>query len=151
MLYGHKVIIHTGHQNLTHPASVHFLDRVLLQCLLLKECGAAKHYIPGEKNIVVDALSRLPTEQVFTFDQENDSPLNLSVIAAEQVSDQHLQTNLLEKHPKYTREPFGRTQLFMRTAQTTKSTYLNLYARQSFNDMIPCYRTQKSNACRPLS
>jgi len=38
-------------------------------------------YIEGEKNIVADALSRLPTEELFVFEEENEFPLKLEVIA----------------------------------------------------------------------
>jgi hypothetical protein len=34
----------------------------------LEEHGVEIEYLEGQKNIVADALSRLPTEEVFNFD-----------------------------------------------------------------------------------
>ena len=81
MLYGHAIIVKTDHKNLTHQVSTHASDRILRQRLLLEEYGVDLQYIEGEKNIVADALSRLPTEELFVFEEENEFPLKLEVIA----------------------------------------------------------------------
>ncbi len=95
MLLGHTIIVQTDHKNLTHPASTHTSDRVLRQRLLLEEYGAELQYIPGEKNIVADALSCIPTEELFTFDNDTDFPLNLQLIANKQAE------ALAKQPPKY--------------------------------------------------
>jgi hypothetical protein len=51
-------------------------------------------YIKGEKNIVADVLSRLPTAELFLIDEEEDFPLNLRLIAEYQSTDETLQKNL---------------------------------------------------------
>jgi hypothetical protein len=56
-------------------------DGSLIRCHLLEEYGVDLQYIEGENNIVADALSRLPTEELFVFDKENEFPLQLAIIA----------------------------------------------------------------------
>jgi len=58
-------------------------------------------YIQGEKNVVTDALSRLPTEELFIFDVDEDLPLNLWLIVDSQAADEHLQTMLQKEPGKY--------------------------------------------------
>jgi hypothetical protein len=53
--------------------------------------------IPGEKNIVADALSWIPTEEIFAFNSEQDFPLDFTIIADEQRADSQLQTALKEQ------------------------------------------------------
>jgi hypothetical protein len=82
MLLGHEIVVKMDHKNLTHPNSTHTSDRVLRQRLVLEKYGAELQYIQGEKNIVADALSHLPTEELFTFEADNDKfPLNLALLA----------------------------------------------------------------------
>ncbi len=57
--------------------------------LLLEEYGVKIEYIQGEKNIVVDALSRILTEELFVFNPEQHNPLHYTVIAKQQMSEQH--------------------------------------------------------------
>jgi hypothetical protein len=57
--------VHANQKNLTHPNSARSSDRVLQQCLILEEYSAKIHNVQGEKNIVVNDLSRLPTEELF--------------------------------------------------------------------------------------
>jgi len=85
MLLGHKIIVRTDHKNLTHPNSTHSSDRVLRQRLLLEDYGVDIEYIQGVKNVVADALSCLPTEELFTLNTEDEFPLNLSLIAEQQL------------------------------------------------------------------
>jgi hypothetical protein len=93
-------VVHTDHKNLTHPNSKHSSDRVLSQRLVLEEYGMEINYISGNKKIVIDALSRLPTEELFIL-KDNNFPLNLEIMAEKQAADQHLQTQLLCEPSKY--------------------------------------------------
>jgi len=81
MLLGNSITKCTNHKNLTHPSLTHTSDRVLRQCLLLEEYGAGIECIPGVKNVMANALSRLPSAELFTFEQNADFPLELQVIA----------------------------------------------------------------------
>lgn len=60
ILLGQEIHIYTDHQNLTR---VKFnTDRVMRWRLVIEEYGPIFHHIPGIKNVVADALSRLPKE-----------------------------------------------------------------------------------------
>jgi hypothetical protein len=85
---------------LTHPNSKHSSDRVLRQNLVLEEYSVDINHISGDKNITVDALSRLPTKELFIMG-DSSFPLNLELIADKQAEDQHLQTQVLCEQPKY--------------------------------------------------
>jgi hypothetical protein len=102
MLLGHEIIVHTDHKNLTHPNSTHTSDQVLCQRLLLEECGVDLQYIQGEKNVIADALSRFPTEKIFTLEEEAVFPLNLSLIAEKQATDKELNSSRKNNDLKYT-------------------------------------------------
>jgi hypothetical protein len=58
-------------------------------------------YIEGEKNVVADALSRLPTEEFFLFDEDNDFPLQLTVLARKQLTNDYLQEALQQQPSAY--------------------------------------------------
>ncbi len=118
MLLGHHIIVRTDHKNLTHPTSTHTSDRVLRQRLLLEEYGVEIEYIQGEKNVVADALSRLPTEEIFLFDEDNDFPLNLSLIAEQQLADTSLTTALAAPQPVYTKTVRENVELYVHAKQT---------------------------------
>jgi hypothetical protein len=57
ILLGHQVRVYTDHQNLTYKAFN--TERVMRWRLILEEYGPEIIYLPGKKNIVADALSRL--------------------------------------------------------------------------------------------
>ena len=104
MLLGYRIMVHTDHKNyLAHPNSKHSSNRVLCQCLLLEEYGTEINYIAGDKNLVADALSRLPTEESFSLNNSNNSafPLNLTVIAEKHAADNDLHQHLLCEQPNY--------------------------------------------------
>jgi hypothetical protein len=101
MLFGHTIIVKTDHKNLTHQVSTHASDRVLRQRLLLEEYGVELQYIEGEKNIVADALSRIPTEEIFIFTEEEEFPLNLENLARRQLTDEYLQRELQKQQCDY--------------------------------------------------
>ena len=79
MLLGQKLTIYTDHKNLTHEYSTHSCDRVLRQRLLIEEYGAELVYFPGNKNVVADALSRLPTNETVS-DTVNNTSENMEEI-----------------------------------------------------------------------
>ncbi len=119
MLFGHKIIIKTDHKNLTHQVSAHVSNQVLRQRLLLKEYGAELQYIAGEKNVAADALSRLPTEEIFLFEAENEFPLNLDNLASKQLTDDYLQLALEKKCPEYTVSLREGRQLYVHSTSNT--------------------------------
>ena len=59
LLLGNRVTVYTDHKNLSHDETKHTCDRELWQRLLLEEYGCTLKYIEGDKNVVVDTLSRL--------------------------------------------------------------------------------------------
>jgi len=60
ILLGQTVIVHTDHKNLVYKNSSG--ERIMRWRLILEEFGPTWEYIPGEKNLVADALSRLETD-----------------------------------------------------------------------------------------
>ena len=70
ILLGQKIVIHTDHQNLTYKQFNS--ERVMRWRLYIEEYSPDLQYIPGDKNVVADALSRL---------DKDESPLNDSLEA----------------------------------------------------------------------
>lgn len=51
----------THHKHLPYPSIEFARDRILRQRLIIEDFWAELVYVPGENNIVADALSRLDT------------------------------------------------------------------------------------------
>ena len=71
MIFGYPIDIYTDHQNWMYDRAIQN-SRVLRWRLLLEEFAPTFHYIKGKKNVVADALSRLPFSEV-TEDDDNFS------------------------------------------------------------------------------
>jgi len=68
ILLGYPIIVFTDHKNNTFNG-LKASDRVLRWLLLLEEYGVTFEYLPGKKNVVADALSRLDIDEL-TIPQE---------------------------------------------------------------------------------
>jgi hypothetical protein len=77
ILLGYPIIVFTDHTNNTFNDSKDS-DRVLLTCwlLLLEEYGVIFKYLPGNKNVVADALSRLDIDSL-KIQEETEEVLTL--------------------------------------------------------------------------
>ena len=62
--------MHTDHKNLVHESELKTSQRVMSWRLLLKKFGLEIVYIKGPKNVVADALSRLPKQGDIVDDVE---------------------------------------------------------------------------------
>jgi RNase H-like domain found in reverse transcriptase/Integrase zinc binding domain len=101
ILLGYPVIVFTDHKYNTFNG-LKAQDCVLRWLLLLEEYGVQFEYLPGKKNVVADALSRLDidelriqTEEAFTFLPESEHsnikfPMHTALIFKEQVRVQGL-------------------------------------------------------------
>jgi hypothetical protein len=63
ILLGYPIIVYTDHKNNTFNG-LKASDRVLRLLLLLEEYGVTFEYVPGKKNVVVDALSSLDIDSL---------------------------------------------------------------------------------------
>jgi hypothetical protein len=64
MLFGARINVYTDHKNLTHALTSFSTQRVLRWRLLLEEYGCDYFYKQGSRNLVADALSRVPTTRM---------------------------------------------------------------------------------------
>ena len=62
ILLGHKIKVFTDYKNLVYESELKSSQRVIHWRLLLEEYGPEIEYIKGPKNVVADALSRLPKQ-----------------------------------------------------------------------------------------
>ena len=83
MLLGAKINVYTDHKNLTHRLSQFTTQRVMRWRLLLEEYGPKFYYLKGPRNIVADALSRVPTATVTSL---NHTPSNAGTRPLSQTS-----------------------------------------------------------------
>ena len=63
MLLGSTINVYTDHHNLTHRLSLFTTQRVLRWRILIEEFNPTFYYLPGPRNVVADALSRLPISE----------------------------------------------------------------------------------------
>ena len=70
ILLGQIIKVHTDHKNLVHESELKTSQRVMRWRLLLEEFGPEIVYIKGPKNVVADALSRLPKQGDIVDDVE---------------------------------------------------------------------------------
>jgi hypothetical protein len=69
ILIGYPIIVFTDHKNNSFNG-LKASDRVLRWLLLLEEYGVTFEYIPGKKNVVADALSRLDIDSLKIQEEE---------------------------------------------------------------------------------
>ena len=62
IILGQRIKVFTDHKNLVHESELKTSQRVMRWRLLLEEYGPEIEYIKGPKNVVADALSRLPKQ-----------------------------------------------------------------------------------------
>jgi hypothetical protein len=105
ILLGHLITIYTDHKNLTF--SNFTTDCVTCWRLIVEEYGPNIVYLPGKRNIIADALSRLPKlketqdestllEEIFTFD---DQLANKKIQQRITNNDPDFETRILQRAP----------------------------------------------------
>lgn len=110
ILLGHLITIYTDHKNLTFDNSS--TDRVRRWRLIIEEYGPKIIYIKGVKNVIADALSRLPksdrnidedflVQECFATPETEDFPLSYANISAHQLNDAALQAKVEENPTSY--------------------------------------------------
>ena len=67
ILLGHEIVVYTDHKNLTIVTTVHQSRRIQRWRWVIEEYGPKLTYLPGEKNVVADALSRLDADFTETY------------------------------------------------------------------------------------
>jgi hypothetical protein len=111
ILLGHLITIYTDHKNLTF--SNFTTDRVTRWRLIVEEYGPNIVYLPGKRNIIADALSRLPKleetqdestflEEIFAFDDQLDAfPIAFDIISKAQLADKKIQQRVTNNDPDF--------------------------------------------------
>ena len=104
ILLGQRIKVFTDHKNLVHESELKTSQRVMRWRLLLEEYGPEIEYIKGPKNVVADALSRLPKQGDIVDDvdavlpfvpvDENVFPVHLKEIQAKQAKDRELRQKI---------------------------------------------------------
>lgn len=134
-LLGAKLRVYTDHKNLTHKLTEYTAQRVMRWRLLLEEYGCEYRYLPGDKNSLADALSRVPTssherenarhlddaDEVYSmeeqlaecllihpgFDDDQGLPINFDTIRKYQLQDAQLKSAIKEKPKQYSIKRLG--------------------------------------------
>ena len=104
ILLGQRIKVFTDHKNLVHESELKTSQRVMRWRLLLEEYGPEIVYIKGPKNVVADALSRLPKQGDIVDDvdallpfvpvDENIFPVQLKEIQSYQTKDRELRQKI---------------------------------------------------------
>ena len=105
ILLGQKITVYTDHENLTYKQFN--TNRVMRWRLLLEEFGPELVYIKGSKNIVADALSRLPltedsVQELKTF--EEVTLYNAEITKQDEFENYPLKYKTILKHQKEDKE-----------------------------------------------
>eukprot|EP00957_Ditylum_brightwellii_P202375 15329853-Ditylum_brightwellii.AAC.1 len=79
-MLGHKLVVFTGHKNLTQDALGYPSKRIMRWKLLIEEFGPDIKYIQGKSKFVADAISRL---NYFGKSQPSDTTLSLEELSSE--------------------------------------------------------------------
>ena len=82
ILFGYPIRVFSDHKNLVHAATLSQSQRVMRWRLILEEFGPDILHIKGEKNIVADAISRLPTAN----EDQNESRTEIPGISSEMLA-----------------------------------------------------------------
>jgi hypothetical protein len=100
---------------------------------------------------MADALSQIPTVEIFNFKEEQEFPLNLATLAQKQFTDDHLQKKHYSKsQPPKSNHNQKRTQILCLQADEHNQCTYN--SQRSNLTMVPYPPTTlwKSNICKPL-
>jgi hypothetical protein len=110
ILLGHLITIYMDHKNLTF--SNFTTNCVTRWQLIVEEYGPKIVYLPGKRNIIADALSRLPKlepqdesaflEEIFAVDEQTDAfPIAFDVISKTQLADKKIQQCITNNDPDF--------------------------------------------------
>ena len=102
ILLGRKIKVYSDHKNLEAELANMSSQRGIHWRMLIEEYGIEIVYLPGKKNIVADALSRLSfspsksTEQLFCLSSADEAmfPLDTKLIAEHQEIDDELKSRM---------------------------------------------------------
>ena len=121
ILLGQIIKVHTDHKNLVHESELKTSQRVMRWRLLLEEFGPEIVYIKGPKNVVADALSRLPkqgdivddVEAILPFASKDEGifPIQLQLIQNSQSKDRSLRKRLKDNPNHYKRQEIENVQV----------------------------------------
>ena len=121
ILLGQIIKVHTDHKNLVHESELKTSQRVMRWRLLLEEFGPEIVYIKGPKNVVADALSRLPkqgdivddVEAILPFASKDEGifPIQLQLIQNSQSKDRSLRKRLKDNPNHYKKQAIENVQV----------------------------------------